>query len=34
MKDRIKAKAIYGKEVDIWAAGVTLFAMTHGYLPF
>ena len=25
---------LYDQRVDIWAAGVVLFFMVHGYLPF
>lgn len=33
-KEARKTKITYGREVDVWAAGVTLYAMCHGYLPF
>lgn len=33
-KDGFKGKKSYGKQCDIWSAGVLLFAMIYGTLPF
>lgn len=34
MAPELVTKQYYSKEVDIWALGVLLFEMTHGYSPF
>ncbi len=34
MSPEVAARENYGDNVDIWALGVLLFEMTHGFTPF